>query len=98
MMEREVPATGRVKQQAASRTAPQRLRWSEKICAATRRALSRKRKMDARWQINSNTGRDVNESSGARAWAKIEKRVGDKANTESDGKSPGSASALIPAT
>ena len=30
MMESEVPATGRVKQQAASKTAPQQLRRSEK--------------------------------------------------------------------
>ena len=65
-MEREVPATGRVKQQAASKTAPQQLRWSEKIRVATRRAPIRKRKIDPRWQTNSNIGRDTHESSGAR--------------------------------
>jgi hypothetical protein len=84
MMDSEVPATGSVKQQAASNTAPQQLRRSEKMRVATSKTPRRKRKIEANWQTKSTTGKEPKWSSGARTWAKIEKRVGDAANTASD--------------
>jgi hypothetical protein len=47
MTERDVPATGRVKQHAASNTAPQRAEGEGKIRAASVHEPRRKRKMEA---------------------------------------------------
>ncbi len=59
MMESEVPATGSVKQQAESNTAPQHIRRSENMRVATCRAPRRKRKIEATWQTKSNTGKEL---------------------------------------
>src|SRR5271163_583996 len=100
MMQREVPATGSVKQQAASNTAPQRPEFVTKIRAAKAHEPRRKRKIDARWQSSSRkgSGRCPQRSIAARTWAKIEKCVGDETKTASDWYRLGSASFLIPAT
>jgi hypothetical protein len=66
MMESDVPATGRVKQQAASNTAPQRALGVGKIRAATFHEPRRKRKIEARWQTSSRAGSGRSPSEAAR--------------------------------
>ncbi len=85
MMQSDVPATGRVKQQAASSTAPQQALRVENIRFATRHEPRRKRKIEAKWQTSSKAGSGTcpQRTSGARTWAKIESWVGDEAKTAS---------------